>query len=198
MSKLYALLMICVFGLAGCAETYYVHVNGFAEANNQISQNARIFVAANPESPNTLYDNEIKGKIVKLLSSRGFLPGDDPASEYILTFETGIMSHLVQDQQYVGSGLGYTSRRHVFINGGYYVPYIRTEWDQWLQIKVLRGDKAVWVGEASTSKYYTEKRRGIDYLLVGVFESFGQNTHNMKTFKITEKDPRIVDIKTYP
>ena len=133
-----------------------------------------------------------------MLSSRGFLPVDDPASEYALTFKMGMLSHLEQDVRYAGGGGGFVGRHHIFINGGYYIPYIRTEWDQWLQIKVLRGDKAVWVGEASTSKYYTDKRQGVDYLLVGIFEFFGQDTRGLKSVEITEKDPRIADIKTYP
>jgi hypothetical protein len=198
MSRAYTLLMVSLVGLAGCTDSYIVHVNGFAEPKNQIPANARIFVAANPESPNPLYDNEIKVKITKLLSSRGFSPVDDPCSEYLLTFQTGLISHLVQDESYAGGGAGYVGRHHVIINGGYYVPYIRTEWDQWLQIKVLRGDKVIWVGEASTSKYYTEKRRGIDYLLVGAFDFFGQNTRNLRTIEITVKDRRIAALQSYP
>jgi hypothetical protein len=198
MVKIYTVLAVSLLGVAGCAESYTVHVNGYAQGQDLISPNARIRIVTEPNAPNPLFDNEIKGKIVKLLSSRGFLPVDDPASEYTLTFRTGILSHLVQDESYYGGGGGFVGRHHVFINGGYYVPYIRTEWDQWLQIEVLKGDKTVWVGEASTSKYYTEKRRGIDYLLVGVFEFFGQDTHRLKTVEITEKDPRIAELKIYP
>jgi hypothetical protein len=101
------------------------------------------------------------------------------------------MTRLVEDVEFVNGGFDTFGRHHVFVNGGYYAPYVRNSWDQWLQIKVFRGDKVVWVGEGSTSKRYAEKRRGIDYLLVGVFEYFGQNTQNLKTVEIAEKDPRI-------
>jgi len=198
MARLYSILMVSLLGVAGCTESYSVHVNGYAEAKNPIPPNARIHIVTELSAPNSLFDNEIKAKIVKLLSSQGYLPVDDPASEYSLTFKTGMLSHLVQDASYTGGGGGFVGRHHVFINGGYYVPYIRTEWDQWLQIKVSKGDKDVWIGEASTSKYYTEKRRGIDYLLVGVFDFFGQDTHKLRTIEITVKDPRIAAIQPYP
>jgi len=198
MLKFYTLLIVSILLLTGCTQSYIVHVSGFAEAQSQIPPNIRIYVVTDPNAENPLYDKEIKAKIVKLLSSRGFLPVDDPASEYTMTFQTGMLSHLVQDTQYVSGGFAHGRRHHTFINGGYYVPYIRTEWDQWLQIKVLRGDKAVWVGEASTSKYYTEKRRGIDYLLVGIFDIFGQDTHKTITIEITEKDQRIAALESYP
>lgn len=197
MTKLYTILVVSLLGLTGCAESYRVRVNGFVEPQNSISPNARIHVVTDPNSENQLFDNEIRGKIIKLLSSRGFLPVDDPASEYTMTFQTGIMSHLVQDTQFVSGGFVSGRRHNVFVNGGYYAPYIRTEWDQWLQIKVYSGDKVVWVGEAATSKYYAEKRRDIDYLLVGIFEFFGQDTHNAKTIEITEKDPRIAALESY-
>jgi hypothetical protein len=197
MRKLNSVLIVSLLALTGCAESYTVRVNGFAETQNLILPNAHIRVVTDPNSENPLFDNEIKTKIVKLLTSRGFLPVDDPASEYRLTFRSGIMSHLVEDVEFVSGGFGSGGRNRVFINGGYYAPYIRTSWDQWLQIKVFRGDKVVWVGEAVTSKYHAEKRRDIDYLLVGVFEFFGRNTADMKTIEITEKDPRIAALGSY-
>jgi hypothetical protein len=195
MAKVYSILAISLLWIAGCADSYTVHVNGYSQAQSTIPPNAHIHVVTDLSAQNPLFENEIKGKIAKLLSSHGFMPVHDPASEYTLTFHTGMLSHLVQDETYASGG--FVSRHHVFINGGYYTPYIRTEWDQWLQIKVLRGDKTIWVGEASTSKYYTEKRHGIDYLLVGLFEFFGQDTHSLKTVEIKENDPRLADLKTY-
>jgi len=198
MVKVYTILVASLLlGLAGCAESYSVGVNGFAETPNPIPPNVRIRVVTDPNSDNPLFDNEIKAKIVKLLSLRGFLPVDDPASEYCLTFRSGIMTHLVQDVEFVSGGFGYGGRHRVFVNGGYYAPYIRNSWDQWLQIKVYRGDKVVWVGEGVASKRYAEKREGIDYLLVGVFEFFGQDTHNLKTVELTAKDPRIAALDSY-
>lgn len=193
------LCLICVpflLAMAGCAESYSVSVDGFAETINPMPQNARIFVVADPNSENPLFDKEIKTKIVKLLESHSFQPVDEPAAEYRLTFHFGMRSRLVEDVEFVG-GNDLMGRHDVVVNGGYYAPYVRNVWDEMLRIKVFRGSTVVWVGEAVTSKYYADKRQAINYLLVGVFEFFGQNTGRQETVEIKEKDPRIAELSSY-
>ncbi len=199
MVKFYTTILLAasVLVLSGCTETYTIGVNGYVETPNPIPQNTKICIITDPHSPNPLYDNEIKAKIVKILSSRGYLPVDDPNSEYKRTFRWGVLPQLVEDYEYVNGGFTHFGRHGVFVGGGYYSPYLRTSWNEWVQIKVYRGDKVVWVGEAATAKYYAEKRRDIDYLLVGAFQFFGQDTRHLKTVEITEKDPRIKELGTY-
>lgn len=191
--KLCPLFVLLLLMLTGCAQSYSIYVDGFAETGSPIPPNARIHVVTDPNSENPLFDKEIKAKITNLLASRGFLPVDDPESEYHLTFHFGIRSRLVEDVEFV-SGYSAIGRHNVIVNGGYYAPYVRNIWDQMLQIKVFRGDTVVWVGEAVTSKYYADKRQAINYLLVAAFEFFGQNTGRQKIITIEEKDPRIADI----
>ncbi len=187
---LFALFLLV---LTGCAQSYSIYVDGFAETASSIPPNARIHVVTDPNSQNPLFDKEIKVKIAKILASRGFMPVDDSQSDYSLTFHFGIGSRLVTDLEYV-SGHSLMGRRNVIVGGGYYAPYIRNVWDEMLNIKVFKGNTVVWVGEAITSKYYADKRQAINYLLVAAFEFFGQNTGRQKVITIQEKDPRIADI----
>lgn len=193
MKKLCLIFVPFLLTLAGCAESYSVSIDGFAETVNPVPANARMYVVADPNSENPLFDKEIKAKIVKLLESRGFQPADDPASEYRLAFHFGMRSRLVEDVEFV-SGNGLMGRHGVVVNGGYYAPYVRNIWDEMLRIKVFRDNTVIWVGEAVTSKYYADKRQAVDYLLVGAFEFFGQNTGRQKIVEIKEKDPRIAEI----
>jgi hypothetical protein len=196
MKKLCLIFVPFLSVLTGCAESYLVSVDGFAEAKNPVPQNARIFVAADPNSENPLFDKETKAKIEKLLASHGFQPVDDPAAEYRLTFHFGIRSRPVEDVDFI-SGYSLIGEHNVVVNGGYYAPYVRNVWDQMLRIKVFRGSTAVWVCEAVTSKYYADKRQAVDYLLIGTFEFFGQNTSRQETVEIKEKDPRIAALGSY-
>jgi hypothetical protein len=194
--KLSSILILSLVSLTGCAESYSVYVNGFAETAKPIPENARIYVSVDPNSDNPIFDNEIKVKIVKLLASRGFVPIDDVKSEYHLTFRFGVMSYQEEDYEYFGAGLGMYGRRSG-LDTAYYIPAIRTVWDQWLQIKVYRSDAVVWVGEAVTSKSCADKRKSVEYLLVAVFEYFGQDTVSRKSLTISEKDPRITGLGVY-
>ena len=196
MKKLCLIFVPFLLALGGCAEYYSVSVDGFAETTNPMPQNARIFVVADPNSENPLFDKEIKAKIVKLLEARSFQPADDPAAEYRLTFHFGMRSRLIEDVEFV-DGYGLMGRHNVIVNGGYYAPYVRSIWDEMLRIKVFRGSTVIWVGEAVTSKYYADKRQAINYLLVGAFEFFGRNTGRQETVEIKEKDPRLAELNSY-
>jgi hypothetical protein len=179
--------------LSGCARSYSVYVDGFAETAAPIPPNARVQIVTDPNSENPLFDKEIKAKIAKLLASRGFVPVDDPQSDCRLTFNFGIRYRLVTDVEFISSHG--TMRRHNIIGGpGYYAPYARNVWDETLHIKVFKGNAVVWVGEAATSRYYSDKRQAINYLLVATFEFFGQNTGRQKVITIEEKDPRIASL----
>jgi hypothetical protein len=197
MRKLYAILTGVLLTVTGCSESYSVYVNGYAKVAESIPPNARIFVSTDPGSDNPLFDNEVKVKLVKLLAQRGYQPIDDPKNEYRLSFLFRIRSHIEEDVEFVSGGVGFQGRHRVFAGGDYYAPYFRTEWDQMMQIKVYKGDTVVWVGEAVTSKYYADKRKAVDYLLVAAMEYFGKDTSSKQMLTIKEKDPRITALGAY-
>jgi len=197
MRKLCVILTGLLLTVTGCAESYSVYVNGFAKVAESIPSNAHIFVSTNPDSDNPLFDNEIKVKIVKLLASRGYQPTDNPANEYLVTFSFGVVPRLDEDVEFISTGFGFHGRHHFIGSSGYYAPYVRTTWDQWLRVKVYRGDEVVWVGEAVTTKYYADIRRAVDYLVAAVFQYMGKDTGRQQVMTINAKDPRITVIGAY-
>jgi hypothetical protein len=197
MKAIYYTGLLSVLLVAGCNQSYTVYVNGFSQAPNAVPAGARIYVVSDHNSANPVFDNQVKVKIVKILSSRGYVPVDDPKSEYRLTFNYGVYSHLEEDYRYVGGGVGF-NRRHFGSFGTYdYVPNVRTTWDQWLSMKVHKGDDVVWVGEAVTSKYYADKRQAVDYLVVALVSRFGQDTKKQEVITLNKDDPRLIDIESF-
>ncbi len=194
MRKIVPILILSIIFLTGCAQSYVVGVNGFAEAKSRIPPNASIYVAVEPNAANPIFENEIRAKIETLLKDRGYQVADRATSEYRLDFQLGIVprqeTYLEPVSPYFGFGYYHEYRG--------YVPHFETVWAQWLRIKVYHGDTVVWVGEAVTTGNYPDERKTVDYLLVGAFEYFGQDTGGRKSLKIGAKDPRITALGTYP
>ena len=196
MRKRYSLLIASLLFVTGCAESYVVRVNGFAKAKSQISADARIYVATEANAANPIFESEVRAKIEALLKSRGYHVADAPgAADYRLAFELGFLprqeTYYTVEPQYFG--------RHPYYYGmGTYVPRVMTVWDQWLRVKAYRNDEVIWVGEAEISEYFPDKRRAVDYLIIGAFEYFGQDTAGQKTLTLSPKDPRIAVIGSYP
>ena len=208
MNKLCLILLTISICAAGCTTTYRVHVNGFSELDQSISEEASIYVTADPNSQNPIFDKEIKAKIEMLLKSHGYVPAPDvEQSDYRLAFHVGLDSHRVtgytplyrpfmgfHDRFRGGYNIGYTS----------YVPYFETFYDQWLVMKVFatgRDDdseagRVIWIGEAMTDTSVGDLRSVVNYLLVAGFEYFGADTKRQMALTIGPDDPRIIRIST--
>jgi hypothetical protein len=192
--KLSPILILSLVSLTGCAESYSVYVNGFAETKSRIPPNAHIFVAVEPNAANPIFENEVRTKIETMLRDRGYqVVNTVAAAEYRLTFQLGLVPREETYFEPMDSYFGYGYYREY--RG--YVPRFETVWDQWLQIKVYRGDTVVWVGEAVTTESYPDKRKAVDYLVVAAFEYFGQDTGSRKLLTIDAKDPRIIGLSSY-
>ena len=206
MKKLGLILITVLICVAGCTSGYRVHVNGFREHDQQITDKASIYISLDPNSRNPIFDKEIKTKIEELLRWYDYVPTSAlEQSDYRLTFQAGMDSRQTS---------GFTPHYHPYVgfHGGYwrdyyfgyttYVPYYDTFYDQLLMLKVftrgqtddVTGEKIVWIGEAMISTSDNDFRRTINYLLVGCFEYFGVDTNRQKSLIITEKDPRILRI----
>ena len=208
MKKLSLIAVIALMFLAGCTSAYRVHVNGFSEQDQHITNKASVYVSLDPNSRNPIFDKEIKTKIEELLKWYDFVPASSPEqSDYRLAFQTGMSSHQVYGftpyyNPYIGFHGGYWHDYYF----GYttYVPYNDTFYDQRLMMKVFTrsrtddsaGEKLLWVGEAIISTSGDDFRRTIDYLLVACFEFFGADTTRQKSLVITENDPRILRIES--
>jgi len=208
MNKLCLILLTISLCAAGCTTRYRVHVNGFSELDQSISEEASIYVTADPNSQNPIFDKEIKAKIEMLLKSHGYVPAPDvEQSDYRLAFHVGLDSHRVtgytplyrpfmgfHDRFRGGYNIGYTS----------YVPYFETFYDQWLVMKVFatgRDDdseagRVIWIGEAMTDTSVGDLRSVVNYLLVAGFEYFCADTKRQMALTIGPEDPRIIRIST--
>jgi len=192
--------------LGGCSTVYTVRVNGFSKLDQPIKEKASIYVAADPNSRNPIFDNEIKIRIESLLKERGYVPASDvKLSDYRLGFRTSMDSRRVS---------GYMPLYHPFVSFhnrywadyhfGYtsYVPYIDTYYEHWLVIKVFasepdaaeKDEQVVWIGEAMAGTGVADLRGVVDYLLVAGFEYFGEDTGRQRILRIPPDDPRIIRI----
>ena len=208
MNKLCLILLTISICAAGCTTTYRVHVNGFSELDQSISDKASIYVAVDPNSRNPIFDKEIKAKIEILLESLGYtaVPEVEPA-DYRLAFHVGLDSRRVTGYTPIHRPfMGFHNRYWGEYHFGYtsYAPYSETFYDQWLVMKVFdtgRDDsseagKVVWIGEAMTDTSVADLRQVVNYLLVAGFEYFGADTKRQMALTISPDDPRIIRIST--
>lgn len=199
--------------LAGCTPSYSVHVNTYAEMDETISPTASIYVAREPNVPNPILRRQIESRMADLLRGYGYRPVETAdASDYILTYQSGMDSEQIMDYAPVSGPYGWPySRPYGGLYGGYfggwglgyttYLPYIDTVYVHWLRMRLLRADgrpgqedAVVWIGEALTGTDDPDLREAINYLLVGCFEYFPQDTEEWVTMNIERDDPRIIDI----
>jgi hypothetical protein len=192
--------------LAGCADGYVVRVNGFLEADRAIADKAAIYVAEDANSRNPIFMKEIKAKVERLLSEYGYSPSaEENVADYRLSLAFGVDRRQVSGfQPYYGPvWFGHYGHGGQYYGSfGTYVPYTETYHDQWLTISLadtgrqdpLTKGTVVWVGEALTTKYNADMRQTINYLLVAVFEFFGQDTRKQRRIRIDENDPRLMHI----
>jgi hypothetical protein len=211
MKKLSLFLLCFSFGAAGCTNGYRVYVNGFSELKQPIRQNTSFYVSApDPNSRNPIFDSQVKSKIEALLRLHNYTPVEDVNNaDYVITFNIGAKSHHYLDYEpfyrpyffggyyggyWSGYEFGYTT----------YIPYYDTYYDKWLTMKVMSRGKedssktgnVVWVGEAVVSTGNDDMRKIIDYLLVGCFDYFGQDTLRQKSIVVTEDEPEILNIQS--
>jgi hypothetical protein len=195
--------LCCLSG--GCRQAYIVHVNGFLAPGRSVSEKGAVYVAVDANFHNPIFQNQVKGKIEKLLVRHQFTFADrEDAADYRIDFALGTMLHeVIRFGPYYGPGwLGPTSyRRYQYSDYGSYGPYAEYYREQRLAIKLSDagrqnggGARVVWVGEAVSAGYRTDLRRTIDYLLVAIFEYFGQDTRKRITIHIDQDDPRVMQI----
>lgn len=196
MRKICPILILSLISLTGCAQSYTVYTNGFAETGSRIPPSANIYIAVEPNAVNPIFENEVKSKIETLLESRGYQIVDTiTAADYRLTFRLGFIP---RENIYFSPIWPYSTDAYYGYHHQYYdyVPHVEAAWDRWLHIKVHRGDTVVWVGEAEITESYLDERKAVDYLLVGAFEYFGQDTVSRKVLTISSKDTRIAGLST--
>jgi hypothetical protein len=206
--------LLSVLGFAalcttGCATSYQVYVNGYAEAGAPPKENSPIYVAENPDASNPILDRRIKAKLEDLLRDRGYkvaLTADE--AEYKLAYQVGVrpetFTGYVPTYEHVEGnygpygpalGFGYTTS----------VPYMDTYFNHWLTLRLYQirpnqtaEGQIVWIGEATTLTEQRDIREAIDYLLVACFDEFGSDTHGQVRIPIRRNDPRVQEMRAGP
>jgi len=205
MCKRIIILAAVAGAAAGCAPAYRVQVNGYTEQTEPIARNAALYVAADPNAPNPIFQKQIKENAETLLRGYGYTVAPAPAgADYLVSFLVGMKSE---------SYMGYTPtyRPHFGARGGYpnaflfgystYTPYMDTYYDQWLTLKLTKSDatgaavgEPVWIGEAMLNTERAELRETVNYLLIGCIEYLGVDTGRNVAVRIRKDDPRLQDL----
>ncbi len=209
--KLLALILIgcCVSSCAGY--NYNIKVNGYTDPNapTLLKPGGSFLVMENKQAKNPLLEAEIKEKIIKLLTQRGYaVTTTFDKADYYLFFGYGMgepRSVTVVTPDYyggVGWGRGYGWGGPVFAVGvplGAYPSHATQFYDRWLLINVVDGpayrtrkeSRPVWAGEARSTGPSSDLRTVLNYLLVAGFKEFGKNTGQAVTVELKEKDPEV-------
>jgi len=223
MQKAIGFLAMIVIGLClpSCSSvaSYNVKVNGYTDPGMlaQVKPGGSFFVMENKEAKNPLLEAEVKGKITKLLETRGYSITTFDKADYYLFFGYGMgdpRSVTVVTPDYYGGfgwGMGYGrggwggwGGPSVSIGmpwGGY--PADSTAlYDRWLLISVVEGpayrtqkiSRPVWVGEAHSVGASSDLRTVLNYLLVADFKEFGKNTGKAVPMEIGAQDPELAPL----
>jgi hypothetical protein len=210
-------------GLSGCStvSSYTVRVNGYTDPGTPapIKPGGFFYVIENKEAQNPLLEAEVKGKITKLLETRGYSVTTFEKADYFLFFAYGMgeprsVSTITPDY-YSGFGWGWGGGYGRGGWGGWGGPSIAigvpyggyavdstTLNDRWLLIKVVEGSayrtqkisRPVWVGEARSVGASSDLRLVLNYLLVADFKEFGKNTGQAVTVEIDANNPEAVSL----
>lgn len=191
------ILLIFLNLICGCLTYpahYVVKVNGYTGGKPGIQSNKTVIVFRNPKAQNPLLEEEIASKITIALKSKDFIPSDaSNGSEYILFFSYGIGpgSTYTSTFSYEGTRLNiFTGRLEPTTEVGSSVSTVYTR-RLFLNLYELKGlsenSKPVWVGESYSTGSSSDLRKVVDYLILGAFEHFGEDTGAAKTHKYSDR-----------
>jgi hypothetical protein len=221
MQKLIGFLAVIVIGLSlsGCSTVspYSIRVNGYTApgAPTPIKPGGFFCVVENKEAKNPLLEAEVKGKITKLLETRGYPVTTPDKADYCLLFAYGMgeprRAGAVAPDYFssigwgVGGGYGWGGWGGPSVAVG--IPWggspdSATLYERWLLIKVVPGPAyrdrqdtpPVWVGEARSVGASSDLRMVLNYLLVADFKEFGKNTGKSVPMEIEAQNPEVYSL----
>lgn len=208
------------WALEGCATSYNIIINAYldkTDKNAGVPMGAPLAVLTNPSVPNALFDNEIKSKIECLLVFRGYRLAPKNQAEYWIRYSYTIAgsTQTVEEPRLIsrpgvvrrvyvsGSNKVYTIVRpeHDYVT---YVPRIHVVYVSKLFVQAIdrhrltdTGEqKVVWVGDTISQNSSSDLREFIDYLLVGTFRFFNQDTVKNQVAILTPNDKEISQLRS--
>lgn len=202
--KVYFLSLPVMFLSIGCSASYSVGVNGYSTTGQvvRIPQAASISVVTDSNVPNPILEKEVAAKIEKLLAKQGYTTGAEKP-DYYLRFSYGIdTGRTVTDVMPIYQpGFHHRYPYNSFHWYGYmtYVPYSEVIHTRWLTLRLIDGQayrtsrsaEPLWIGEVASTGMSSDLREVINYLLIGVFEHFAEDTQRQIDVFIPKDDARI-------
>ncbi len=210
MTRTLLTLAFAVLTGTGCTSAYRVQVNGYSELTEPLDRTAPMYVAADPNAENLIFQRQIKAKAERALQAEGYVVSEtSEKATYEIALRVGTVSQEIVDRSPVvdvraGFYGGY-SRGYPFFGPMTYVPYYDTICRQWLILRLFKTDsdettakQLVWVGEAAMEADRTAIRQAVNYLLVACIDHLGIDTAQEITVKIERDDPRVMEIAADP
>lgn len=204
------LLGSALASLMGCATTLPVLVNGYTDPAQAVAipPGARFCVAENPQAQNPLLEREIKAKLERLLSRKGFsmVPCEEADFVMLFTYGTGpgASRTIISPEWSIGMGAGrYWHGGYVFFWPNFATYSTAAVYERWVLLNVVAGrdyrekktSRPLWVGETRSSGTTADLRQAVDPLLVAALEKLGINTGKAVTLELREDDPRLRDLR---
>jgi hypothetical protein len=207
-----SILFLLLILLQGCA-SYTVKVDGFRNPDRPliVAPGTTVHVVEDKEAKNPLLDKEVARKIESMLKLKGYAISQSDSPVYYLLHGYGIgkertVTRTMPVYQPGGTatvtktGPKGTSYSTVQLPGSTtYVPYTTSISDKWLSLKIVDGKDYrdsgtmtdIWIGEATITGEGLDLRDMINYLIVGIFDHFGENTGKRIIVDINADDPQV-------
>ncbi len=198
--------------LYGCT-SYTVKVDGFRNPDKPLMTAAgtTIHVVEDKEAKNPLLDKEVVRKLENMLKLKGYAISQFDSPVYYVLHGYGIghertITRMMPAYQPGGTatvtktGAKGTSYSTIQLPGTTtYVPHTTSVSDKWFSLKIVDGKDYrdsgattdIWIGEAVVTGESKDLRDMINYLIVGIFDHFGENTGKRISVDIKEDDPRV-------
>jgi hypothetical protein len=212
MRKIGVIRILCIpfilFISTGCTSvpSYHILVNGYAEvgADSTLSPGARVHVLGEENPDNPLLDQKLEKQLNRLLQEHDLRPAALDEADYCLHYRYGMGTEPVQKTRYEPGYWspplyhGWHDPYLGWYEGGRYVSYIDLEYGHRLVLHLFeappyRADRSrtmIWVGDALSVSPSPDLRTALAYLLVALFNHFGEDTGKGLEMKIGLDDPR--------
>jgi hypothetical protein len=199
-SKMAALIVI-LFLLSGCS-TIRMSVTGYRNPAQGMAPGQSIYVALNPMAENPRLEKEVAQKISKVLQEKGFSLASQEEADLYLSFgyerAMGMVDWVTYhktepiQQYYPYSRFTKYQTIKVPTEAVVYQNYMWTLSIKVMNTRKLRVDEqeVVWTCEVVSEGRSSDLRHVLNYLIVGAFEFFGEDTGRSRKITLSEEDPR--------
>lgn len=208
------LFIVALLILNACAlqTRYKVKVNGFTGGKHAIPSGKKIFIYKNEKAVNPLFEDEIGEKIKIALKTKGYIPVKQISNaDYVLHFGYEIDQGSTYSKIYSQSKVNEGNYELNVFTGQFEKTSpttttrvgsrAETIYSRQLLLKLFEVNgpskisKPVWVGEVNSSGSSSDLRKVIDYLILGAFEHFGEDTGGQKRHRFSSSDNPFKKLK---